>query len=124
MDWMNEVAVKKVGGPEGWSYCRWQRIGDGEDFVVEGGIPRLLKAGPRKGEKTWRDVPTQKTVVTRAEMDAAQLAYEATTGTCGDCGGTREVFARWTKDNGTEMRQCTRCNGTGLAPNDSAKGRD
>lgn len=117
IDHMNTVAKRKVGGAEGWRYCRWERIGDGMNFIVEGGVPRLLKSGPRKGEQTWRDVPTQKTVVTGEEMDAEHARYEADTGNCGDCGGTGEEFASWKAGEGTKMKTCGRCAGTGKAPN-------
>jgi hypothetical protein len=37
---------------------------------VQGSIPRLLKTGPRKGKKTWRDgVEDQTFVLSFAELD-------------------------------------------------------
>ena len=117
MNHLDEVARRKVAGPEGWEVCGWERIGTGNDLVVEGGVPRLLKAGPKKGKKTWRDVPVQKAVVTEAELKAEHARYEAETGNCGDCFGNGEVFASWSVSAGVKHRPCKRCNGTGKTPN-------
>lgn len=119
MNHMEAVARRKVGGAAEWEYCRWERIGEGRDMIVEGGIPRLLKSGPLKGQKTWQGQPTQKAVVTGAEIDAEHARYEAETGKCGDCGGKWQVFARWSKANGTETKTCPRCGGTGEKPSNA-----
>lgn len=108
---------RKVAGPEGWEVCAWERIGDGNDLVVTGGVPRLLKTGPRKGKPTWRDVPTQKAVVTGAEIEAEKARYEEQTGKCSDCMGKGEVFANWSAADGVKHRRCKRCDGTGERPN-------
>ena len=113
MSHLDEVARRKVSGPEGWKVCRWERIGTGNDLLVEGGVPRLLESGPRKGKQTWRDVLIQKAVVTGDEIDAEHARYESTTGKCGDCYGTGEVFASWSVAKGTTFRECKRCGGTG-----------
>jgi hypothetical protein len=115
MNHMEPVARRKAGGNEAWEVCAWERVGK-DGVIVEGGIPRVLKSGPRKGKKTWRDMPTQKVVVTVAEIDAEHARYEADTGTCGDCFGKGRVFARWSQANGVEMKECGRCKGTGIAP--------
>lgn len=115
MSHLDEVARRKVNGPEGWAVCAWERIGN--DLVVTGGVPRLLKAGPRKGESTWRDVPTQKVVVTEAEIDAEKARYEADTGKCSDCMGKGDVLASWSVAEGIKYRPCKRCGGTGKPPN-------
>lgn len=114
MNHLESVARRKVCGPEGWAVCSWECIGN--DFVVEGGVPRLLQAGPNKGQKTWRDRPRQQAVVTRAELDAEHARYEAETGKCGDCFGKGEVFASWSATDGTKYRTCKRCGGNGERP--------
>jgi hypothetical protein len=116
MSHLDTIGRRKVSGPEDWEVCAWERIGDGNDLVVEGGVPRLLKVGPRKGKKTWRDVPLQKAVVTRDELEAEGARYEAETGNCGDCYGKGDVFAGWSSAAGTEYRTCGRCNGSGKRP--------
>jgi hypothetical protein len=105
MSHLDNVARRKVNGPEG------------SDLVVSGGVPRLLKAGPRKGKPTWRDVPTQRAVVTRAELDAEKARYEADTGKCSECMGTGKVLASWSAAEGVKYRPCKRCDGTGERPN-------
>lgn len=117
MGHLEEVARRKVNGPDGWAVCRWERIGAGNDLVVTGGVPRVLKSGPRKGRLTWRDVPTQKAVVTGAEIEIEKVRYEANTGKCGDCMGNGEVFASWSAAEGIKHRPCMRCGGTGERPN-------
>lgn len=119
MNHMETVARRKVGGSEDWEYCRWERIGEGRDMIVEGGIPRLLKSGPRKGQKTWKDQPTQKAVVTGDEMDAEHARYETDTGHCGDCFGRGQVLSRWSKANGLETKTCPRCGGIGAKPSNA-----
>ena len=121
MSHLNEVARRKVNGAEGWAVCAWERIGDGNDLVVTGGVPRLLKTGPRKGKPTWRDVPTQKAVVTGAEIEAEKARYEADTGKCSDCMGSGQVFASWSQAEGKKCCTCGRCGGTGERPNVGAK---
>ena len=116
MSHLNAVARRKVSGPEDWEVCGWEKIGAGNDLVVEGGVPRLLKAGAKKGQKTWRDVPVQKAVVTSDELKAEHARYEAETGNCGDCYGKGEVFASWSVTEGTKHRECKRCGGTGKRP--------
>ncbi len=115
MNHMETVARRKAGGSDAWEFCAWESVGEG-GMIVEGGIPRLLKAGPRKGKKTWRDMPTQKVVVTAAEIDVEHARYEAETGKCGDCFGNGQKFARWSQANGVELKECGPCKGTGVAP--------
>ena len=118
---LDAVARRKVSGPDGWEVCAWERIGDTGDLIVQGGVPRLLKSGPRKGEKTWRDGPVQKAVVTRAELDAEHARYEAETGKCGDCYGRGEVLKSWSAAEGLKHRECKRCAGSGNAPTEAAR---
>ena len=112
---LTEVARRKVGAPSEWEVFAWEMIGDTNDFVVTGGIPRLLTRGPRKGQKTW-DGPSQKAVVTQSELHAEHARYELATGKCGDCFGSGEVFAGWSVSEGTRMKSCRRCGGSGNQP--------
>jgi hypothetical protein len=122
MSHLDTIAKRKVSGPEGWVVCGWKLIGDGNDLVVEGGVPRLLKAGPNKGSNTWRDVSVQKAVVTGEELKAEHARYEADTGKCGDCYGKGEGFASWHHVEGTKYGKCKRCGGTGKRPNEKLNG--
>lgn len=61
------IAARKSGIP-GWMWMRSELVGD--DFVVEGGVPRVVMSGPSKGQMTLKGQPTTKVIVTRAELDA------------------------------------------------------
>jgi hypothetical protein len=111
---ITEVARRKVSGPPEWEVYAWEHIGDTHDLLVTGGVPRLLKSGPRKGKKTW-DGKGEKAVVTRAEMDEEQRRYECDTGNCGECLGSGEVFAGWSSTDGVKMKACRQCGGSGKA---------
>lgn len=108
---MEKVAIRK-SGVEGWEYFRWQRAG--EDSILTGGIPRLLKSGPRKGKKTWDGKGTS-VVVTQAEIDEEAARYVSETGNCATCYGTGEVFQSWHHIDGTKYKPCRECGATGKA---------
>jgi hypothetical protein len=60
--------------PEGWEIYRFECLPKGAKNVthveVQGSVPRLLKTGPRKGKKTWRDgIGDQTFVLSFAELD-------------------------------------------------------
>lgn len=105
---MDAVAIRKAG-IEGWEPFKWERAG--EDFIITGGIPRLLKSGPRKGRKTWDGKGTS-VVVTRAEVEAQAAAYAAETGNCPECYGSGEVFKSWHHIDGTKYKTCSKCKGS------------
>ncbi|WP_039967730.1 hypothetical protein [Pseudomonas chlororaphis] len=115
-NWLNVVARKKLGQPQEWRWCKFEMIGDTDDCVVEGGIPRLLLSGRRKGQATWRDCELTKCVVTKAEYDQAKVDYEVETGKCHDCAGSRLRLDGWSADTGNRFKPCLRCNATGKAP--------
>ena len=111
MHHVEAIARRKLKGPPEWEYCCWERI-EPDMLIVEGGVPIPGKTGPAR----WRHVELGKTVVTDAERTAEFARYEAETGTCGTCLGTREVFHSWNHLTGTKMKPCPRCNATGKAP--------
>lgn len=108
---MDAVAIRK-SGIEGWEPFKWERVGD--DAMVTGGIPHILKTGPRKGKKTWRGKGTS-VVVTRAEQEAQATRYVEETGNCHECYGKGEVFASWHHIDGTKYKPCRDCGASGRA---------
>ncbi|MGU9830202.1 hypothetical protein [Pseudomonas sp. LF242] len=114
-NWLNVVARKKLGQPQEWRWCKFEMIGDTHDCVVEGGIPRLLQGGKRKGQPTWRDCTITKSVVTQAEHDQAKSDYEAETGKCHECAGSGLWLSGWSSDTGNRFKPCPRCKATGQA---------
>ncbi len=116
-----EVAKRKVGDPK-WEWFSSERIGDG-DFLMEGGEPRTISKGPRKGHRTWKHLAPhekKKVVVTQAEIQQAEADYERDTGKCNVCGGSGQEWRGWSRDNGDRFRPCLRCDATGAAPKDSS----
>jgi len=70
-DWI-QVAIERFHKPPaGWAWCRSEVIGDKphDAFVIEGGIPRIISRGPRKGKRTWKGVELTRYVLSRAQVD-------------------------------------------------------
>jgi hypothetical protein len=109
---MSRIARRKLGAPPEWELCGWERVGT-DGVLITGGIPRLLKSGPSKGKKTWRDSEITKAVVTKGEEAIERAAYEASTGNCGECLGSGKTWAGWKLGEGSSYRQCRDCSGTG-----------
>jgi hypothetical protein len=108
-----DIAAKK-SGVKGWIAYSWERCGP--DSIVTGGVPvGAYKSGPRKGEPRFRG-PGNKIVVSRAEMEATAAAYESETGNCWNCYGTGQLPVGWNKADGMSHGTCTRCGGSGIAP--------
>lgn len=110
---VDAVAKRKMDIP-GWEPYAWERIGT-DGMLVTGGIPRLLKNGPRKGEKTWSG-NGDRVVVVRAEIDQEMERYEQETGKCRDCMGEGKRPVGWSEETGPRFKQCERCTGTGCKP--------
>jgi hypothetical protein len=116
MNFYESVAKRKLGieSPE-WMWCNLQRIGP-DATKVEGGVPKLLTRGKRKGLPAWKGIPLDVCIVTDAEFKAEKETYETTTGNCYACCGTKQVLASWSSTEGTAYDPCRRCNATGLKP--------
>lgn len=109
------IARRKLGVGADWRWCNLNAIGP-DAVKVEGGVTRLLKSGPRKGQRTWRDTPLQACVVTHGEFEAERANYEATTGRCMECLGTAQSVWMVSATEGRKTKPCGRCTGTGHAP--------
>jgi hypothetical protein len=107
-----KYAESKVAIP-GWEAFKWEVAG--EDSIVEGSVSQgTYRSGPRKGQPKLAR-PGTKVVVTKSELQAAAVAYEAETGKCWDCKGTGQVMKRWSAAEGTSYKTCPRCKGSGEA---------
>lgn len=115
------IARRKVGGGPDWQWCRIEAIDKTcrpnarRDMIVEGGVPGVLKSGPRKGQPNWRKVERQIAVVTQEEEAAEASAFEAETGKCSKCFGAGKVVSGFGV-GGTTYRACSKCKETGAAP--------
>jgi hypothetical protein len=106
------IAIEKAG-IEGWKPFRYEMIGT-TDTIMTGGVPRVLTRGPNKGRLKW-DRPYSQVAVTKAEIDIVMARYEAETGNCAECEGSRRAVAGWSATEGTKYRTCGKCRGTGKA---------
>lgn len=112
------VARKKLGVDNSWEVCGWTIIGDrtqDRDCIMRLGVPRVLKSGPNKGGKTWRDSEILECVVTWNEVEQEMKRYEIETGNCVECLGTSNQWAGWSKDLGMAYKPCEKCKATGKA---------
>lgn len=110
-----DVATRKAK-VAGWEWFASRVVGEGDDaaFIVTGGVPRVLKSGPRKGAKAWDRKAATEVVVTRAEVAAEEAAYEAATGKCRRCAGSKVHMTASSTERGVTYSRCWRCKGTGL----------
>lgn len=116
MNFYESIAKRKLGiESTDWMWCNLQRIGP-DATKVEGGIPKTITRGKRKGKPSWRGIALETCIVTDAEVKVEQAAYEATTGNCWECGGEKQVVKSWHHIDGVTYTPCRRCGGTGVKP--------
>lgn len=115
---LGQVGHKKLGNPEGYSFFRFERIGPDANKLTAG-REGVHEKGRRKGQACWLK-PYLEVIVTDAEKEAAERAYESETGRCHGCRGDGEEIAGWSQENGLRMRLCHRCHGSGKAPESEA----
>ncbi len=105
------VALRKVGNPDGFSIFAWERLGDGSTLIRM--KFEVIQANGK--QRKWSG--DEKTAcVTKAEIDAEIVRYEAETGMCAECGGTKQEWAGWSISDGNKYIECRRCGGTGRVP--------
>lgn len=109
--YMDRVAKRKTNSPKEWEAFKWERIGD--DFIITGGIPKLLKSGKNKGNKTWKGSDETRSIISFDELEKEMIIYEKETGLCSDCRGKNVIFKSWDREKGTEYKPCQKCNATG-----------
>jgi hypothetical protein len=119
-DVYNLAAQRLKGMPEDW---QWFSIESKESpfgrfTQVTGAVPvGFYSRGPRKGRTKWpANKDCQVFQFTPAQLDDVMLAWEAETGNCFTCGGDGQEQFGWSKAEGRRYRQCSRCGGTGKAP--------
>lgn len=115
-DDVGQIAADKVG-IAGWKSFDIERVAGG--YVAKGCVPNGVYArGPRQGHPRFSQpiVGTKRTVaVSDADVELAAGRYELG-GSCWRCKGSGEELASWSKVEGTRMRACGRCGGSGAAP--------
>jgi hypothetical protein len=111
---LDRIGLRKLGNPPGFAFCEWRSLDDGT-IVLRGGVYRLRKSGPRKGQPTWKGSKLQSVAVTTAEIRDEEKRFTAETGKCHRCLGTGLLFASWSTEEGVKRRPCGFCAGTGKA---------
>lgn len=122
MNLMAEHARQLVNMPADWEVYDFEAIGGtpAKLIRVTGAIAPFKTRGKGKGQRNWkkRDKSTERTAYFTPEEHRLFLeCWEKTTGKCSACIGTGEVFARWSVDNGTEYKPCSKCGATGTLVN-------
>lgn len=108
------VARRKLGAlPDGWEVGKWRRVG-ADATIYYGSVATVRVKGKYKGSKKWEKF-THEVVVTDAEQRTEELRYESATGKCHQCADGKEWFG-WSRTDGNRFRQCSRCAGSGSAP--------
>lgn len=119
VDLLNLQASRALGIPDWEAYSF--RCVEPNGILMEGGVFRArITRGKRKGRPNYdKPEPGTKRTVVITDRDAFAAAWEVETGKCRDCTGTR-VTLKSAGVSGTFWRTCRRCNGTGLAPKETA----
>jgi hypothetical protein len=79
--------------------------------------PRFTK-GPRKGRRNWKkkDKATERVIViTPAEQESYEAAWEQDTARCSQCMGEGKTIASSSSNGDRTYRPCRKCGGDGLA---------
>lgn len=132
MNLMTEHARELLGMPPEWQGHTFEAMGhtmnyetntlsNARLFRVRGAVAPLLTKGRCKGGRNWkkRDKETDKTTYfTPEEHEQWLKQWEDKTGLCSKCQGSGEVFFSWSREEGTKLKQCERCGGTGKRQGD------
>lgn len=89
--------------------------GDGIDAVVItlADVPTYVR-GPKAGQPNYSKCTNETTVYVTDEVRDRWLAEHPEV--CAECANRREVFVRWSADEGTTMKPCPECNADGSRP--------
>ena len=116
IDFFNLAAQRLHGKPEGWKWCQLDAHRKPEDFVeVTGAVPvGVVSRGPRKGSPKWPK-ELERIWLRMSDIERVRLDWERETGKCNNCCGRGRVSAGWSRENGRQTRECSRCGGSGKA---------
>lgn len=111
---IESVVIKRASLPANFSFYKWEWVGENWSHLKVTGMvaPKL-----ESGERAWKygDKATKKVFkFSKQQLDEIDREWEAEHQKCHGCAGKGEESASWSKDNGTTMRQCSKCKGTGL----------
>lgn len=115
------VARRRLGMPsDEFRFCIWEYDRKWKLMRLYGAIPlpeldgaRIEKGSPLRWPKRKGDLLCA--AVTADEAAVEFQKYESSTKKCGECRGTGEVWAGWSKTEGCKSKPCPRCEGTKAA---------
>lgn len=107
------IARRMLGAAPEWALASARSVQGG--LIVEGSPATVISRGKNKGRKRWSK-PLQTVIVTEPDYAAEIARYEREEGKCHECFGEGKTAFRWSRDKGTEYRECRRCKGAGVAP--------
>ncbi len=114
---LEKQAQEIVGFGDDWMLFRFEYLdGTTPGMMVTGAKTPFFVRGAKKGRPNWkkRDVTTERTIFISLEAkEAYAQAWSKNTGLCIKCEGDGQVVARWSSTEGTEWKDCPKCNGTG-----------
>ncbi len=120
---LEEHARELAGQGPGWGFYELLAIRDSKrNFIatrVTGAVAPAITRGKRKGQPNWRkmDRSTREVLYITPDAHAAWCSlWEARTGKCHECTGDGEVCIGWSAADGSRMKVCPRCGGSGAVP--------
>lgn len=112
-----ERAREKAAMPPEWQVFRMRCLPPGADAeIIE--VTGAIAPKKRSGYLNWkkRDKSTERTVyLTLTDHEQWVRDWECETGLCGECRGSKQEWAGWSKTDGHRYRPCGRCGATGKA---------
>jgi hypothetical protein len=111
------AGLRKIGNPYGYRWCR-SEVFDGVPGAFKLTFARhhgIRTKGKAKGWPKFDMKTAATTIVLPADIKAEQAAYEAETGNCHCCQGTKRESSGWSITDGQRWVPCRECKGAGLS---------
>jgi hypothetical protein len=118
---LNIHARERAGVGDDWEIYEFRCMppeGPTLYYALVGAVAPVKARGKHRGRRDWgrMDKTTIRTVnIPAAEHRAWVEGWSASTGKCPGCVGEGDVFASWSRAEGTKTRPCGACGGTGKA---------
>jgi hypothetical protein len=110
IDHGGNVALRKVGNPDGFTVCGWEALDDGSVLY------RMKQEIPATDTTRRYWIGEEKTAcVNDDDLKAEVSRFEKETGRCAKCNGTGQQWQGWNHERGNRYEPCTRCGATGRA---------
>ena len=122
-----EMQAQEMIGIPDWKCSCWEWVGEPGGVVgvnkLDGAVYPPITRGERRGEPNWRKpVEWSKKTVYIAPSDHAAwlLEWERKNNRCSKCMQNKgQEWFGWSVNDGARYRQCRRCGGSGLPPEET-----